>query len=144
MTHHDRSKYAAKHPPGTQADERVGHVVAQKLKGGMIACASAHKIAAETGVDPGTVGVAVDLMEARIVTCQLGLFGYGDKKKAANATDHVLAELKTLLVGAAPNNRLTCSEAWRIAENTGLPRLEVANACEALNIKIIRCQLGAF
>lgn len=144
MTHHDRNKYAAKHPPGTKADERIGQLVAQKLKGGRIACASAHKIAAETGVEPGTVGVAVDLMEGRIVTCQLGLFGYGDKKKATKAAEHVPAELRNLLIGASMNNRLTCSEAWRIAENTGLTRLEIANACEALHMKIIRCQLGAF
>jgi hypothetical protein len=144
MPHPNRSKYAAKHPPGTQLDERIGRQIADTLKDGKIECSIAHKIAATSAVEPSAVGIAIDLLEGRIVACQIGLFGYGDQKKAAKAADHVPTELQTLITKSLTDNRLTCSDAWRIAEEAGLSRLEVANACESLKIKIIRCQLGAF
>lgn len=144
MTHQDRGKYAAKHPPGTQVDERIGRQVAENLKQGKITCSLAHKIAADSGAEPADVGIAIDLQEGRIVKCQLGLFGYGNKKKATRAAEQVHSKLQAFIDKALKNNRLTCLDAWRIAEEAGLSRLEVANACEALKIKIVRCQLGAF
>jgi hypothetical protein len=34
--------------------------------------------------------------------------------------------------------------AWMLADRLGMKRLELACACEALEIKVGECQLGAF
>ena len=39
---------------------------------------------------------------------------------------------------------LTCHQAWSIASRFKVPKMTVSAACEALEIKIKPCQLGAF
>ena len=40
--------------------------------------------------------------------------------------------------------KLSCRAAWDIAHRFKVPKMAVSAACEALNIKIKPCQLGAF
>lgn len=40
--------------------------------------------------------------------------------------------------------RITCAEAWSIAEELNVPRKVVGDACNELKIKIHSCQLGCF
>jgi hypothetical protein len=42
------------------------------------------------------------------------------------------------------DGRLPCAEAWRIADERNLKKMDVSSAVEALEIKIKPCQLGAF
>ena len=58
--------------------------LAQRLKEtadkGTIHCAGALNIAREFNVSPRDVGETLDTLKIKIVECQLGCFGTGDKK----------------------------------------------------------------
>jgi len=144
MTHEDAGHYAAKHPD-TKIDPTIASDIASKQDNGRISCAAAHEIASKQDCDPKTVGINIDLLEKRISKCQMGLFGHGSKKgKAVAKSDTVSAELASAIRNAMDGNRLTCKAAWELAEALGLKKMEVACACETLEIKVGQCQLGAF
>ncbi|MEW6662342.1 MAG: hypothetical protein ACOY9Y_11175 [Bacillota bacterium] len=52
----------------------------------------------------------------------------------------VIARVKEV----ATQGKLTCQEAWRIANELQVPFLEVGRAADDSGIKIIACQLGCF
>ena len=144
MTHNDRGHYAAKHPKGAVAAIAIGQAVQEKCDDQGITCFAAHQIAKKLGASPKEVGIAIDLLETRIRKCQLGLFGYGEPHKAVRSATKVAPEVKSAIEKSLVDGRLPCAEAWRIADTIGMPRMELANCCEALNIRINGCQLGAF
>ena len=141
----NRSKsYSAKHPKGTQVDNAIMQAVASHLSKGNISCDAAHAIAVSLATTPRKVGIAMDLQEARIIACQLGLFGCSKPNNNIHKSQPVPPELKGAIESSLVNGRLPCIKAWRIADKHGLQRKSVGQACEALNIKISQCQLGAF
>ena len=147
MTHEDAGKYAAKHPPGTRPDERIAEAVRERSSDGGLACALGEKISKELGVEIAAVGLTADMLELKIKNCQLGLFGWGDRPKHGKdiqAIGAVSADMKTALEEAAPKGEIACAAVWAIADRFKAKRKEVSGACEALNIKIRKCQLGAF
>lgn len=144
MTHEDRGHYARKHPPETTLDPVVGDALRSRLRNGRIACAAAHAAAAELGKAPADMGVAIDLLEARIEKCQLGLFGHGPGKTALDDDRPTDPAVASALSAAAENGRVTCARCWRIAAEADVPRRRVGAACEKLGLKIKKCQLGAF
>lgn len=144
MPHHSEGHYADKHPEGRKMDPRIADAVRAEAGEGHVSCASAHKLAAELQTTPEVIGFHLDMAEARITKCQLGLFGYGEKKKIVKPAASVDGELAKALSGATAGGRLACSAAWGIADRFRMSRLEVACACEALGIRISPCQLGAF
>jgi len=144
MTHEDAGKYAAKHPPETKLDPQIAQAVKKELKEEKITCAAAHKIAGELNVSPADVGVAIDLLEVRINKCQLGLYGYYPQKKIIKPAESVSPSLKDAINKLTNNNRISCLSCWEVAKNSGVSKIDVASACEALKIKISPCQLSAF
>jgi hypothetical protein len=144
MTHHDSGHFSAKHPRGTQVPPALQQAVRDRLVDKEITCQAAHAVCEALHVTPQAVGIAIDLQEGHIRKCQLGLFGYDSKRKMVKAAESVAPELQAAIAAAAAQGRLTCADAWRIADTAGIARLAVANACEALKIKIKACQLGAF
>lgn len=144
MTHHDSGHFSAKHPDGTCVPPSLEQAVRDRLVNKEITCHAAHAICEALHVTPREVGIAIDLQEGFIRKCQLGLFGYGDKRKAVKAAEKIAPDLRAAIEAALVEGRLTCADAWRIADGAGIPRLSVANACEAMKIKIKACQLGAF
>ena len=136
--------FADKHPPGTKVVPELDQAIRAHLTDGQITCRQAHDIAANLHVPPLDVGVAIDLAEGRIHKCQLGLFGYGKGQKKIKAPADIPPALHQALAAALGQGRISCAEAWRIADELTLPRLTVANACEGLGIRIKPCQLGAF
>jgi hypothetical protein len=80
----------------------------------------------------------------RLVKCQLGLFGYSPEKKIVQAAPAAEPAMETAIREKLENGRLTCRRAWEIAMAFQLPKMAVSAACEALQIKIKPCQLGAF
>jgi hypothetical protein len=144
MSDHSKGHYSCKHPPDTEVSTNIQQAVEEKLAGGAITCASANKIAEKLGVPPLEVGIAIDLQEGRISKCQLGLFGYGKGQKLVKASKSIMPALRSAIECALCDDRLPCAAAWRIAEELELPRLEIANACEMLGVRIKPCQLGAF
>lgn len=144
MMNKSRSRFAEKHPLGTVVDPVLSRAVQEHLSDGRITCEAAHGIATQLKVPARDVGTAIDLQEARICECQLGLFGHGAAHKAIKPAETVGLQLKRAIESVLVDGRLPCAQAFRIAESTGLARPAVAAACETLKIKISKCQLGAF
>ena len=144
MAHQDKGHYAAKHPAGTQIDEKVTKIVAQKAKDNVITCADAVSISAATDKTISEIGVTLDLLETRISFCQMGLFGFSPDKRIVQAAKSVDEQLQQAIAVKLQDGKLSCEDAWQIADRLALTRMTVSEACEALKIKIKPCQLGAF
>ncbi|MFC1876702.1 hypothetical protein ACFL2E_05445 [Thermodesulfobacteriota bacterium] len=144
MTHEDAGHYASKHPKGVEADPKIVEQMRQKLSNNHITCAAAHAVAADLSVPPSQVGMTIDLLEARIIKCQMGLFGYSPKKNIVKPAKSVSSELKNAIETKQEDNRISCEHCWKIASQQGLQKPEVASACETLGMKVKPCQLGAF
>jgi hypothetical protein len=144
MTHADKGRYAAKHGTGKGPDEKIAAAVRLKAGKGTLACADAERIAADLGAAMAEVGRTLDLLEIRIGSCQLGLFGHSPEGKSVRPADQVAPELEAAIRSTLVGGRLPCAAAWGIAGQRKIPRMAVSAACEALKIKVKPCQLGAF
>lgn len=144
MTQKDTGNYRAKHYSDVSVDEKVAEAVRKRATGGKISCAGASEVARELGVSMKEVGIALDVMEMHIIKCQLGLFGYSPEKLIVKPARIVAAGLERAIREALVKGRLPCAAAWAIAEKLDIPRMDVSSACEALQIKVKPCQLGAF
>lgn len=144
MSKEHQEGYAGKHPEAALLEEKVASALRKKMKNGRITCAAAHGVAKALERSPSDIGMAIDLMDARLMRCQLGLFGYMPEKRIVAKADRWDATLEKDIREALQDGRLPCTEAWAIARRLKVPRLTVANVCEALDIKIRPCQLGAF
>lgn len=144
MTHEDAGHYAAKHSKDITATPEVTEAIKLKASDKKISCAAAHKIATGLKVPPKAVGTAIDLLEYRITKCQMGLYGYGPRKKIVKPAETISPDLKKAIHEAMQDNRLDCLTCWQIAERLHLSKMDVSSACETLEIKLHTCQLGAF
>lgn len=144
MSHHDSGHYAAKHASDTPVNPTIAAAVKKFVKQRKISCAHAHRIAAELGVSLVDVGKTIDLLEIRISRCQLGLFAKRETPDTPLRTDEVSSALTTSLQAAQSEGRLSCRDAWRIAEEQGLSKAVIGAACDTLRIKLVACQLGTF
>jgi hypothetical protein len=144
MTKEDRGHYAKKHSPGREVNTTLAGEVGKRAGNGKMACAVAFDIAENLGVSPAEVGFTLDMLEIRLIKCQLGLFGYGSGKKIAQATENMPESLEKAIRAEVSGENLSCATAWRIAGEFRIGKMKVSSACEALGIKIKPCQLGAF
>lgn len=147
MTHHEEGHYAAKHPAGTKPDAKLADAIDEALVNGKLACAAAVKISTSLGVSMADVGKTADLLEVRINKCIYGLFGRVDKdgnKKPVKPAESVSDEMKAAIKEKLADGRLSCADGWEIADRLGVARKSIAGICEALKVKINKCQLGAF
>ena len=144
MTREQGPNFSEKHGANAKTDPAVKKQIEDRAKNGEISCPVAFQISEELNITPAEIGKEVDLLNIRLVKCQLGLFGYGPGKKAVKPkspeNDELEKEIRAVLVEA----RLACIDAWGIAKRLDIPKMAVSNACEALGIKIKPCQLGAF
>lgn len=53
-------------------------------------------------------------------------------------------DVKARIRAAAPNGKIACAAAFRLAEELGLSRKDMGELLNELRIKIIQCQLGCF
>lgn len=147
MTSKNRGKYASKHPEGTELEPSIANQIQIHQDDGRLACAAAIKIAGDLGVSLSEVGRNADLMDLRIDRCILGLFGYKHhegKKRLVKPAESVPPEMEKPIKDSLEDDRLSCKAAWDIADQLEMSRPSIAEACEALKIKISNCQLGAF
>jgi len=118
------------------------------LRDGKLHCAAAWQIAARAGVERMAVGEAADVLEVRIDRCQLGLFGYGEKRlgqhKIVKPAESVQPEIASALQKTARDGAITCVQAFEIAERLNQPAMVVSAHVEALGLRILHCQLGCF
>lgn len=145
MTGHDRGHYSKKHPVGKKVDPDIVKAVENKAKDKKITCTAAFKIVETCETTPSEVGFTFDMLEIRIIRCQMGIFGYEPENKAVKPMDVVPEELeKAIREKLNKDERLQCASAWEIAKTLNMPKMHVSSACEKLGIKIKPCQLGAF
>ncbi len=143
MTHKDAGNYAGKRR-GAKLNEAIAARIKKKISDNRISCAEAHSIAAALNVDPDDVGTAIDLLEVRIIQCQLGLFGHGKEKNIPALPDKVDPGIGPAISSSLVNGRLACSAAWDIAKRFNVSKAMISAVCEKMKIKISPCQLGAF
>jgi hypothetical protein len=144
MTSKDKGHFAMKHPPDRKVNPSIAAAVKARASGGEIPCAVAFEIAETRNAAPEEVGFTIDRLEVQVIKCQLGLFGYGSKKKLVKPSQAITSSLKEAVQQSLVQDRLPCKAAWDIAARLGLRKMEVSSACEALGIKISSCQLGTF
>ncbi|MDP3183630.1 MAG: hypothetical protein Q8M54_12565 [Desulfobaccales bacterium] len=53
-------------------------------------------------------------------------------------------DLKAKIKAAAPEGKISCPQAFRVAEELGITRKALGELLNELKIKIIQCQLGCF
>lgn len=144
MSHADKGKYFKKHPQDTKIDEDLKKEIIEQVKNNNISCKKAEEIAVDMGFTLEETGKAIDILNIIITKCQLGLFGYGETKKIVQPAKEITPELKENITSALKDGMLSCAVAWEIAEKLNIQRMKVCAACEALQIKVKPCQLGAF
>lgn len=144
MTHGAGGHYRQKHRPGAVVDPVIRDALFKNAVEGKLPCGIAFDVAKHLGVAPEDVGRTADLMELRLVKCQLGLFGYEPKKSIVKPAASVNPTFEKTIREALVNDRLPCKRAWEIAERLGMHKMKVSAACDALGIRIRPCQLGAF
>ncbi|MFZ0130945.1 MAG: hypothetical protein WAK95_00270 [Desulfobacterales bacterium] len=133
-----------KHANDARPDPAIARDITARLKKEGLACAVAFDIARKLGCAPAQVGRTADLMQIRLVKCQLGLFGYTPQKKIVDSRLPPEPALGEAVRSGLVDDRLPCEAAWHIAAQFGVPKMTVSSACEALGVKIKPCQLGAF
>jgi len=144
MTNEEEGHYAKKHLHDSEIKPEIEAALKQLTSNGEIPCAVVFKIAADLNMEPGDVGITADLLEMRLTKCQIGLFGYQPAKRIVKPAREVSKDLEEGIRGGLENGKLPCVTAWRIAKDLGIRKMEVSSACEALEIKICSCQIGAF
>jgi hypothetical protein len=127
----------------------ISDAIRNALVDGQLPCANAFAIARQLGAEPIQVGQEADALDVRLSKCQLGLFGYGPKAEGkyrrVKPMQNVPPELaQAIRAAVAPNGKLTCLAAWRIAAELDLPKQKVSDAAEGLGVRRASCQLGAF
>ena len=144
MTREKSQKYSEKHGPSANMDVSIKDSILKHAKSGELSCALAFKIAEELQKPASEIGKAADLLELKLVKCQLGLFGYQPEKKIVKAKAPKNPALEDSIHVTLAEGKLSCQDAWDIARKLNISKMTVSAACEALNIKIKPCQLGAF
>ena len=139
-----KSAFSTKHRSDSKPDPSIEKRLRERCPTGELPCAVAFDVAKELGASAATVGQTADLMNLRLVKCQLGLFGYSPEKKIVRKAESVDETLASALQESLENNCLPCALAWEIADRLQLRKMAVSNACETLGIKVKPCQLGAF
>ena len=146
MTKKTADTFAAKHGQDSKGgvDAAIRAQLENVTREGMLSCAAAFTLVADLNSSPAEIGKAADLLDIRLVKCQLGLFGYSPEKKIVKPAATVDPLLQEAIRGELQGGRLACRNAWDLAERFRLPRMAVSAACETLGIKVKPCQLGAF
>lgn len=125
-------------------NEKIAAAIRERAPEEKLSCGNAFRIAEELNAKPLAVGETANEMDVQIVHCQLGLFGYTDQDGIVEVADDVSPDVEQAIREGLIVGRLPCAVAWAIAARFGIPKTHVANAAEALGIRIGQCQLGTF
>jgi hypothetical protein len=126
----------------------IEELIGQYPEKDKLPCAVAHLIAVLAEKSPLDVGKAADDLSVELTYCQLGLFGYGRKRKSTykilgrpvEIEKKILDEIKA----ESSDGKIICTALWQIADEGGISRAEAGNAADSLGLKIKGCQLGVF
>ena len=138
-----QDKCHPKNRENAQIDDKAAEVLKKAATDSKITCAAAHHAAKALGMDLEKICEQIDLLELKLLECQLGLFGYPGGKgydPDADIPETVLNRVKE----TAKDGRLSCRACWDIALELKQKRIDIGSACEKLELKISPCQLGIF
>ena len=144
MARRKGKSFAEKHGTNIKPDSRIKAAVLAHEINGEISCAVAFKIAKDLNISADLVGTTVDLLNIKLIKCQIGLFGYRPHKNIVKPRARVNPDIKDAILNALIDNKLSCKSAWQIASRFNISKMTVCGACEALEVQIKPCQLGAF
>jgi len=99
-------RFVKKHGPDAQPDRVIKNEMLKRTNKNEVPCAVAFEIAKALQVSPEAVGMTADLMNYRLVKCQLGLFGYQPKKKIVTPQHTVTEDVKNAISEALVQGRL--------------------------------------
>lgn len=131
-------------PDGRRIPDNLAAALKEAAVDDRLPCAACFAVAEKARATPAETGAAMDALGIAITRCQLGLFGYHPDKKIVQPAPEVSADLAQAIDEHLENARLPCQAAWDIADARAMARMDVAAACESLDIRIKPCQLGAF
>ena len=137
-------KFSDKHKAAEKPNPEIAGKIEQRSKNKEISCALAFEIVEESSFLPADIGKNIDLMNYKLIECQLGLYGYTPEKKIVKAQDTPDNDLKNAIKNALVNDTLPCKSAWEIAARFHVPKLTVSGVAEGMGVKVKPCQLGAF
>ncbi|MFC1814589.1 hypothetical protein ACFL0M_01345 [Thermodesulfobacteriota bacterium] len=144
MTPSKAKNFSKKHGAETKPDSSIRKEILNRIKDNNLPCAVAFDVSKSLTVSASQVGRTADLMNVKLVKCQLGLFGYKPENKIVKSKADVDSKTKAAIQAALVDDKLPCKSAWEIASRFNLSKMSISGACEAMNVKIKPCQLGAF
>ena len=143
MDKNNEKDYSKKHDQSLKPDPLIENEIKKRVKD-EIFCITAFEIAKDIDVSLIEIGKTLDLLNIPLAKCQLGLFGHKPNKKTVESENTENQDLINSIKSAMVNNRLSCSEAFKIAHEYNKSKIRINNICQANKIKIKPCQLGAF
>ena len=135
-------------PVGFTVNSIIAEEIQSQLQEDMLSCAKAHALALKFSVSPSEIGHTADALNIRLNRCQLGLFGYPNKKgwEASGVIGLPVPDgfEDALLTLAADASSISCSEFWEFISGYQLSRMHAGYIADKLGIRITNCQIGAF
>ncbi len=139
-----RKNFAKKHGPDAKPNSLIKEKILKRTNNNELSCTAAFEIGEELHVAVDALGVTADLLNFKMVKCQLGLFGYPLKKQIVQPKNTSNKDLKDAITEALVAGVLPCKSAWDIASRFKVHKLNITEICEFMGIRIKNCQLGAF
>ncbi len=137
-------KLVDKHKSDATPDSSIKYEILKHSLNSELSCVSAFLIAKRCNVSPCKVGMIANLINCRLVKCRMGLFGYKPDKKIVIPVKTTNQNIKNTITNNLVKGKLACEIAWGIASFFKVNKMTVSGICEDMNIKINKCQLGAF
>ena len=137
-------KLVDKYRRDAKSDSSITYDILNHSLNSELSCASAFLIAKKCNVSPCKVGMIADLINCRLVKCQMGLFGYKPDKKIVIPVKTTDQNLKNTITDNLVEGKLACKIALDISSCFKVNKMTVSGICEGMSIKINKCQIGAF
>ena len=116
MTQQNQKHYAKKHEEKEiLMEEEFRERLLKEAKEGRLTCSKAFLIGKESGKEPQQTGVYLDLLEIRIVECQLGLFGFTPEKRKVK-TGEIIDPIRQLIEEGREDSRLSLTKTDLMAD----------------------------
>jgi len=134
-------------PADFTLDTTLTDAIQKSLREGKLPCAAAFVIARQNDAAPLLVGQTATAMHIHLTRCQLGLFGYPEGKgwRSTTVAERPIPEgLEETIREAAVDGKLSCAQAWTLARQFHIPKMQISPIADQLEIHITPCQLGAF